>query len=752
MFEGPYSENEESLDTESRSLSQEEEMSPPLPLSPLRDSDLCNQPTSLTPSVLTTPYLEDGPIFRATLFRLECRTSTLRTNVKQIIDTLTKCLEVRHRITGADKSYLYALRDTPCVEPLMSHFLNNASKIRDKKRKQLYQSSAQLYEFLKAVYDCDIKVAEKKRKQFGKESDDYYASLNGYLKAANKINQKADKKQNQRKSSFECARFNYYAYLIDLHERKEADILLQVTNHAMEVFNFHESVTQQRLGLNVLLGFVTENSSTQELAATERTNKYRELTAIWQSYIDDDTTQGDIVPVTAVRDQNLGVEKEGFLFATAKLSKGKISSSTTLHQYIYRYWCILSEGQLQEYSKWKEDMGLHLEPINLTCARVREAPECQRRFCFEVITPHIRRIYQATSQAEVQSWMGTIRNSNESLLNSMTPSTSTPQNNERQSTNMIQQSLLAEGSELLASASPSPRLSALSSIRQQTSNNDNGDDNRLLSILRHDKSNHYCADCGLKDPDWCSLNLGVLLCLECCGIHRSLGQDISETLSLTLDFAVYRPELIELLISTGNAQSNLVWASQYEPSNTADTTLLARPRSTDCHATKLAFAQAKYISRFFVKNTTEDANELLFEAIDRDNIQMALYALAVGADVNSYRLNFSSSPRTSLFSGPSSGTRPMKSFRSSSMKTYTVRYALHYSLLHGRYLDSEDATARSEKDYPIIFPMAEFLLQNGADTGITDTLTGYTLAELINMGSVVDDQAKAYINLRNMDC
>jgi hypothetical protein len=41
--------------------------------------------------------------------------------------------------------------------------------------------------------------------------------------------------------------------------------------------------------------------------------------------------------------------------------------------------------------------------------------------------------------------------------------------------------------------------------------------------------------CVYLDPTWASINLGLLLCLECSGVHRSLGSHITKVRSLTLD-------------------------------------------------------------------------------------------------------------------------------------------------------------------------------------------------------------------------
>lgn len=80
--------------------------------------------------------------------------------------------------------------------------------------------------------------------------------------------------------------------------------------------------------------------------------------------------------------------------------------------------------------------------------------------------------------------------------------------------------------------------------------------------IRSTAGNHSCADCGApselmvmrlnglnknasnfiqvhslcySDPDWASLNLGILICIECSGIHRNLGTHLTRVRSLDLD-------------------------------------------------------------------------------------------------------------------------------------------------------------------------------------------------------------------------
>lgn len=57
----------------------------------------------------------------------------------------------------------------------------------------------------------------------------------------------------------------------------------------------------------------------------------------------------------------------------------------------------------------------------------------------------------------------------------------------------------------------------------------------MQTIKNRVSGNGFCVDCDALAPEWASLNLGVLMCIECSGIHRNLGSHISKVRSLGLD-------------------------------------------------------------------------------------------------------------------------------------------------------------------------------------------------------------------------
>lgn len=69
-------------------------------------------------------------------------------------------------------------------------------------------------------------------------------------------------------------------------------------------------------------------------------------------------------------------------------------------------------------------------------------------------------------------------------------------------------------------------------------------DQATRKALQQIPGNNQCADCGQEEPEWASLSLGILICIQCSGIHRSLGVHISKVRSLRLDY--WEPEHVQV--------------------------------------------------------------------------------------------------------------------------------------------------------------------------------------------------------------
>ncbi|XP_073281544.1 probable ADP-ribosylation factor GTPase-activating protein AGD15 [Primulina huaijiensis] len=91
----------------------------------------------------------------------------------------------------------------------------------------------------------------------------------------------------------------------------------------------------------------------------------------------------------------------------------------------------------------------------------------------------------------------------------------------------------------------------------------NGKHAKILEGLLRLPDNRQCADCLSKAPRWASVNLGVFICMQCSGIHRSLGVHISKVRSTTLD--TWLPEQVVLMQMIGNEKSNNYWEAELPP-------------------------------------------------------------------------------------------------------------------------------------------------------------------------------------------
>ncbi|XP_033834848.1 arf-GAP with GTPase, ANK repeat and PH domain-containing protein 1 isoform X1 [Periophthalmus magnuspinnatus] len=162
-----------------------------------------------------------------------------------------------------------------------------------------------------------------------------------------------------------------------------------------------------------------------------------------------------------------------------------------------------------------------------------------------------------------------------------------------------------------------------------------------LQAIRSQRGNSRCVDCGANNPDWASLNLGALICIECSGIHRNLGTHLSRVRSLDLDD--WPLELIKVLSSIGNELCNAVWEgnTQGRPKPTPDATREERER----------WIRAKYEQRLFLPPLPPSELSLgqaLLRAVADDDLPSVVLILAHGSRVQVNQTYSETDPRTAL--------------------------------------------------------------------------------------------------------
>lgn len=144
--------------------------------------------------------------------------------------------------------------------------------------------------------------------------------------------------------------------------------------------------------------------------------------------------------------------------------------------------------------------------------------------------------------------------------------------------------------------------------------------------------NLFCADCGALAPEWASLNLCIMVCIDCSGIHRKLGTHVSKVRSIALDKWTYNS--LQLLLTIGNERSNAVWEAQLPQ---VEVDVVRKPTSTSSMEDREKFIIEKYVHRnfAFARNATMAQKEghLIKSAADGDLIGI-MAAIAAGADIN----------------------------------------------------------------------------------------------------------------------
>jgi len=314
-----------------------------------------------------------------------------------------------------------------------------------------------------------------------------------------------------------------------------------------------------------------------------------------------------------------------------------------------RRWFVLENSELAYYrSRNKLDREF---VVNTMLCKVKEKLDHDYRFVFELISPS-RRVYmlQAENEKEFVAWCSVLRNQVHRLL--------------RAKTNGWGNSDANTGND----KDNAPRKSVME-MRQKKRD--------LKKKIAEE--NKICADCGKRDPEWVSINTGVVICIACCGVHRGLGTHISKVRSLMLDDIP--SSTLNTLVQLGNARINKILEHTI-PSDYSTLSYEDNPSIQE----REKYIKGKYMFKMFINPEVskelsyEQINEQLYDSACSNDLLRIFEALCYGANMD-YQFEAHSN-RTAL--------------HEAALKNYLE--ATEFLLQNGARQDLEDDDAKTPRE------------------------------------------------------
>ncbi|XP_076011144.1 arf-GAP with SH3 domain, ANK repeat and PH domain-containing protein 2b [Genypterus blacodes] len=224
--------------------------------------------------------------------------------------------------------------------------------------------------------------------------------------------------------------------------------------------------------------------------------------------------------------------------------------------------------------------------LNLLTCQVKRNPDEKKNF--DLFSHDRTYHFQAEDEAECQIWMSVLQNSKEEALNQAFKGDQDEGEN-----NIVQELTKA-----------------------------------IVVEIKRMRGNDGCCDCGAPAPTWLSTNLGVLICIECSGIHREMGVHYSRIQSLDLD-VLGTSELL-LAKNIGNAFFNDIMESDLAAQD------ITKPNPTSDMQTRKDYITAKYTERRFARHYCADSAarlQALYEAVRTRDILSLIQVYAEGTDL-----------------------------------------------------------------------------------------------------------------------
>ncbi|XP_035874226.1 arf-GAP with coiled-coil, ANK repeat and PH domain-containing protein 2 isoform X11 [Phyllostomus discolor] len=514
--------------------------------------------------------LKDSPRFRAALEEVEGDVAELELKLDKLVKLCIVMIDTGKAFCVANKQFMNGIRDLAqyssndaVVETSLTKFsdslqemINFHTILFDQTQRSI---KAQLQNFVKE----DLRKFKDAKKQFEKVSEEKENALVKNAQVQRNKQHEVEEATNILTATRKCFRHIALDYVLQinvLQSKRRSEILKSMLSfmYAHLAF-FHQGYDLfSELGpymkdLGAQLDQLVVDAAKEKREMEQKHSTIQQKAALQDFSSDDSKLEYNV-------DAANGIVMEGYLFKRASNAFKTWNRKKPDH---IRRWFSIQNNQLVYQKKFKDNPTVVVEDLRL--CTVKHCEDIERRFCFEVVSPTKSCMLQADSEKLRQAWIKAVQTS-------------------------IATAYREKGDEAeKLDKKSSPSTGSLDSGNESKDKLLKGES--ALQRVQCIPGNASCCDCGLADPRWASINLGITLCIECSGIHRSLGVHFSKVRSLTLD--TWEPELLKLMCELGNDVINRVYEAKVEKMG------IKKPQPGQ-RQEKEAYIKAKYVEKKFV--------------------------------------------------------------------------------------------------------------------------------------------------------